>query len=245
MVGAMQSELRRYRIDCRALDLALHRRFAEERVRRLLQGHEVLPGTQEGIMTFSDAFLVSQKNGAERPVILFDVAGGDLMSVEETKKFLEIANGLFFVVDPTQIDPRTGSDETFENVLDLLKSARRLPSRVSAAVVVAKADLLRFEDPVTEWLLADSTTLDADEFLRESRDVYAFLHERGATAWTLPYDECSKATLHFVSSTGGDGLGEGGVYPRGVSPRRVLRPMLAMLAMTGVLTGTEAGKVGI
>jgi hypothetical protein len=35
------------------------------------------------------------------------------------------------------------------------------------------------------------------------------------------------------------------VYSRGVRPRRVMRPLAAMLAMTGVLTGSEAEKVGI
>ena len=245
MVGAIQTELRRYRIDCRALDRALHDRFVEERVRRLLKDNEVLPGTQEGILTFSDAFLMHQGDGIERPVVLFDVAGGDLVRVEQTKKFLDIADGLFFVVDPTQLDRRNGSDETFDNVLDLLKSAGRLPGQVSAAVVLTKADLVRFEEPVTRWLRSESATLDADEFFHESRDAYAFLYAKGASAWALPYDECSKATLHFASSTGGAGLGEGSVYPRGVSPRRVLRPLVAMLAMTGVLTGSEAGKVGI
>ena len=110
-----------------------------------------------------------------------------------------------------------------------------------------KGDLVRFEDPVTRWLRSGDGTLDAEEFLSESRDVYAFLHKKGAAAWTLPYEVCRKATLHVVSPTGGVGQseGEGGIYPRGVTPRRVLRPLIAMLAMTGVLTGPEAEKVGI
>jgi hypothetical protein len=244
MVGAMNTGLQPYRISHRALDRALHERFHQERVQRLLRRSEVLVGTGEGILTFSDGFVMRHGNGANRPVIMFDVAGGDLLGGGETKRFLTIADGLFFVVDPTQLDSRNGSDETFDNVLDLLKGTGRLPHQVSAAVVVTKADLVRFEEPVTRWLRSDGTT-DADEFLRESRDVYAFLHERGASAWTLPYEECSKATLHFASATGGPGLGEGSVYPRGVSPRRVLRPLVAMLAMTGVLNSGDAGKVGI
>ena len=245
MVGTMNTSLSRYRIGCRALDRSRHERFRQERVQRLLRRNEVLAGTQEGIQTFADAFVMKHGDGAERPVILFDVAGGDLVGGKEVKRFLDIADGLFFIVDPTQLDPHNGTDETFDNVLDLLKGAGRLPGKVSAAVVVAKADLLRFEEPVTRWLRSDSTTVDADEFLRESRDAYAFLHEKGASAWTLPYEECAKATLHFASATGGPGLGEGGVYPRGVSPRRVLRPLVAMLAMTGVLNSGDAGKVGI
>jgi hypothetical protein len=73
------------------------------------------------------------------------------------------------------------------------------------------------------------------------------MHEKGALALARPYRLCDKATLHIASPTGGacDGEGDGSVYPRGVTPRRVLRPLVAMLAMTGVLTGPEAGRVGI
>lgn len=245
MVDAMRTGLRQCGIDYRALDRALHNRFLDQRVRRLLENNEVLPGTQEGILTFADAFLMKQGNGQQRPVVLFDVAGGELTSEPEAKKFLEIADGLFFVVDPSQIETGKITDETFDNVLDLLKGADRLPSQVSAAIVLNKADLVRFEDPVTRWLRSDSHALNAEEFFSESRDVYAFLHNKGAAAWTVPYEECAKATLHIASPTGGVGLGEGSVFPRGVTPRRVLRPLIAMLAMTGVLTGAEAEKVGI
>src|ERR1035441_7897109 len=81
----------------------------------------------------------------------------------------------------------------------------------------------------------------------ESRDVYADLDVQGALALASPYWLCDKVTLHVASPTGGagDSEGEGGIYPRGVTPRRVLRPLVAMLAMTGVLPGAEAGRVGI
>lgn len=247
MVGAMQAGLRQYGITCRALDRALHKKFEEERVRPLLDDHKVLAGTPEGVLTFADAFLMQQGRERARPVVLFDIAGGDLIDVENTTKFLNIADGLFFVVDPTQIRASGVGDATFNNVLDLLKYVGRLEDQVAAAVVLNKADLVRFEDPVTRWLRSDDTGLDAAEFLSESRDVYAYLHAKGAKLWTLPYEECAKGTLHAVSSTGGvgEGEGEGAVYPRGVTPRRVLRPMIAMLAMTGVLTGPEAEKVGM
>jgi hypothetical protein len=245
MVGEMQAGLRQYGIECWALDRSLHNRFLENQVRPLLKKNEVLPGTQEGIVTFADAFLVRPRNGQPRPVVLFDVAGGELASVDLTSRFLDIADGLFFIVDPSQTETSGAGDETFDNVLDLLKGTGRLPGKISAAIVLNKADLVRFEDPVTRWLRSDSETLDAGEFLTESRDVYAFLQKKGAAAWTLPYEEFTKATLHVASPAGGVGLGEGSVFPRGVRPRRVLRPLVAMLAMTGVLTGPEAEKVGI
>ncbi len=247
MVGAMQAGLRHHGITCRALDRALHKKFEEERVRPLLDNNQVLPGTPEGVLTFADAFLMQQGREKARPVVLFDVAGGDLIDVDNTTKFLGIADGLFFIVDPAQIRASGVGDAAFNNVLDLLKYMGRLEDQVAAAIVLNKADLVRFEDPVTRWLRSDDTGLDAEEFLLESRDVYAYLHAKDAKLWTLPYEECAKATLHVVSSTGGagNGEGEGAVYPRGVTPRRVLRPMIAMLAMTGVLAGPEAEKVGI
>lgn len=247
MIGAMTAGLRQYGVSCRALDRALHKRFDEGRIRPLLTKNEVLPETPEGVLTFADAFLLQQGRDKARPVVLFDVAGGDLEDADRRKKFLGIVDGLFFIVDPSQIDTGRVGDATFNNVLDLLKANGRLQDEVSAAIVLNKADLVRFEDPVTRWLRSDSGVLSGDEFLLESRDVYAYLHRKGAGRWTLPYEECARATLHVASPTGGvsTGDGEGAWYPRGVSPRRVLRPMIAMLAMTGVLTGPEAEKVGM
>jgi len=111
--------------------------------------------------------------------------------------------------------------------------------------VLAKADKLRFEEPVVRWLRADPEPLNATAFLRESADVYAYLAARKALALAEPYVKCAKATLHVASATGGNGEEKNTFYPRGVRPQRVMPPLAAMLAMTGVLTGPEAEKVGI
>jgi len=247
MVGEMErGGLREYGIGSRPIDHALHKRFLDGWVRPLMTEGKVLPGTQEGVVTFADAFLISPASGPDRPVALFDVAGGELTQVDDTKQFLDIADGLIFVVDPVQLDADGLGDLTFNTVLDLVKSTEIQPGQLSAAIVLNKADLLRFEDPVAFWLRSDEKALDAAEFIRESADVYAFLYDKGAGAWTRPYRECARATLHVASATGGSGReSDGAVYPRGVTPRRVLRPLVAMLAMTGVLTGAEAGRVGI
>jgi hypothetical protein len=249
MVGEIQrGGLQDYGIDSRPIDHALHKRFLDGWVRPLLTEGKVLPGTVEGVVTFADAFLISPASGAERPVALFDVAGGELAKVDDTKHFLDIADGLIFVVDPDQLNAAGLGDDTFNTVLDLVKSTPgRLPDKMSAAIVLNKADMVRFEDPVALWLRSDRTALDAAEFLQESADVYAFLHDKGAAAWTRPYRECARATLHVASPTGGADQKESDadLYPRGVTPRRVLRPLVAMLAMTGVLTGAEAERVGI
>ena len=252
MVGAIVGrELEmQYGITTSPLDHAWHRRFMETWVNPLVKHDKVLPGTGERrVVEFADAFLMKRSGGPERVVALFDVAGGDLARLGETKEFLWIANGLFFVVDPDRLSARWAEDETFSNVLDVVrKRVQRGP--VSAAMVLNKADTVRFEEPVDRWLRSEGSVpsggaLDSLEFLRESADVYAYLGARNALAMTEPYEVCDKATLHVASPTGGADTGEGGVYPRGVTPRRVLRPLVAMLAMTGVLTGPEAEKVGV
>jgi hypothetical protein len=215
----------------------------------LLKHDKVLPGTGERrVVEFADAFLIRHHGGPERVVALFDVAGGDLARLDESKEFLWIADGLFFVIDPDRLTVKWAEDETFSNVLDIVhKGEQRGP--VSAAIILNKADIVRFEEPVDRWLQPDGRParpggLDWMEFLRESADVYAYLDASDALAMAEPYSVCDKATLHVASPTGG-ATGGGGVYPRGVAPRRVLRPMVAMLAMTGVLTGPEAEKVGV
>jgi hypothetical protein len=61
---------------------------------------------------------------------------------------------------------------------------------------------------------------------------------------TEPYKVCDKATLHVASPTRTPTPAKAAVYPHGVPPRRALRPLVAMLAMTGVLTGPQAEMIG-
>jgi len=243
MIGAIQrGELQEYGITSRPIDHATHQKFLADSVDPLLNGGKVLPGTMEGIVTFADAFLMSYEGGPERAVALFDVAGGELARADDTKYFLEIVNGLFFVIDAENINARQLGDETFNNAIDVVADRNQL-DQVCAAIVLTKADTVQFEEPVTRWLRSDSAVLDSAEFLLESADVYSYLDRKGALTLARPYQMCDKATLHVASSTGGES--EDDVYPRGVTPRRVLRPLVAMLAMTGVLTGPEAERVGI
>lgn len=232
-----------YGISHSPLDQARHREYMENCVIPLRKKGQVLDGTQEDVVEFADAFLLRHRDGPERPVAFFDVAGGDLAQVNAKKHFLWIADGLFFVVDPDRLDDDWIEDETFSNVLDVVRENPR-PEPVSAAIVLTKADKVRFDEPVARWLRSESEPLNATEFLQESADVYAYLDSRNALALARPYQVCAKATLHVASPTGAS-EGEGRVYARGVRPRRVIRPLAAMLAMTGVLTGPEAGKVGI
>ena len=207
----------------------------------------MLPGTpDDASTTLTDAFIVRQGSGLERVIALFDVSGGDLARRDSTKEFLWIADGLFFVIDPDHIAASKVGDDTFSNVLDVM-SQRPMAGSAAAAIVLNKADKVRFEEPISRWLRAGNGTLDPTEFLRESADVYSYLEEYQAMELTRPYQECRKATFHVASPTGGaqEGSDKASKYPRGVTPLRVLRPLVAMLAMTGVLTGSQADQIGV
>jgi hypothetical protein len=258
IIGAVErGDLHRhYGLACWPLEVLLHQEYLRDNVGPLLGEARELRPTPPGRVMFADGFMIAQNDEPPRPVALFDVAGDDLTRVADATAFLDAADGLIFVVDPARLDEADGRDRAFGVVLDLLRASGRLPE-VCAAVVVNKADLLRFEDPVAMWLRRDTATLDSDESLRESADVYAYLHRRGAHAWTRPYRECTRATLHVASATGSsatgkndsDEAGDGGEagdahFARGVQPRRVLRPLVSLLAMTGALDSDEAAQIG-
>ncbi|MEO5875822.1 MAG: hypothetical protein ABIS86_05855, partial [Streptosporangiaceae bacterium] len=248
MVAAIErGDLSRYGLAARPIDLNRHQRFLRESVRPLSSGGRQLAATSEGVVSFVDGFLISGA-GPERPVALFDVAGEELGDVDNAKHFLDLADGLIFVVDPTQIGRDSLGDRTFSTVLNLLRASGRL-SKVSAAIVLNKADLVRFEEPIAYWLRHDDDRLDAAASLRESADVYAYLHQKGAAAWTRPYQECPRVTLHVASATGSSSSEKATTglhsFERGVQSRRVLRPLVSLMAMTGIIIDDEARKVGI
>ena len=246
MIGEI-GKLGEQRIEVHPLDPGLHHQFVEGSVRPLFARGEVLPGTpSEDTTTFADAFIVRHGGGAERVVALFDVAGGVLADVRKKREFLWVANGLFFVIDPDHIKSSKAGDDTFTNVLAYVRE-RPDRDRVSAAIVVNKADKVRFDEPAVRWLRSPDLTVDPEAFLRESADVYGYLERLAPGVLTEPYRVCRKATLHVSSPTGGAQEGEdtSGTYPRGVTPLGVLRPLVAMLAMTGVLTGQEAARIGV
>ena len=159
-----QRELEQYGIRFSPLDHAGHRRFVREWVNPLFDHNKVLPDTSEDLDTFVDAFLVSHNRGPQRPLVLFDVAGGVLSGLHEKDRdkapgFLSIASGLFFVVAPEHVDGRRSSDEAFSNVLDRLEEYDRT-EQTSAVTVLNKADMLRFEPRIARWLRSESDPLE-------------------------------------------------------------------------------------
>ena len=251
MVGEIEGgALGQFGLSCHPIDPVSHLSFIEDMVKPLLHEQRVISPTAQGLTHFADGFMMSADSDPGRlvPVVLFDVAGAELargLSPDNTKAFLDIADGLIFVIDPAQFNRARTGEETFNTVLEGLRQSGRL-QETSAAIVLNKADLVRFDHPITKWFRTELTEIDPEQIAEESADIYAYLDSRHSSQLTRPYRECGKATLHAVSPTGGPDLKSGylDTYPRGVQPRRVLAPLLALLAMTGVMPGASAARVG-
>ncbi|WP_261994317.1 hypothetical protein [Streptomyces sp. t39] len=240
-----------------------HARFVRERVQPLRNG-KVLDHTGtvglDGFARFVESLLITDVRGQVRPVAFFDLGGEDLVRTDAALRFLLGVDAMVFVVDPALALPlphldhareRWGlevnrdGDVAFGTVLDRLpKNGAYLD--VAAAVVLGKADLLRFQPPVDRWLdEAPAGRLDPERMREESRDVYGLLRHHAGQAWLRPFDAIRRCTLHVASATGGQE--DHGRYPAGTRPRRVLEPLLSLFAMHGLIDvpgGAEAFAVG-
>ncbi|WP_328393080.1 hypothetical protein OHS70_02325 [Streptomyces sp. NBC_00390] len=237
-----------YGVKWQSVNPADHSVFIRERVALLRSGEQLEATGQTPFAEFVEALLLTGVDGQVRPVAFFDLGGEDLVRTDALLRFLLGVDALVFVVDPVLAfglpqldDARTQyglevsrSDPAFETVLD------RLPRQgpyldVATALVVGKADLLRFEPPVDRWLSEPSSVPADPRRLRdESRDVYAFLRRHAAPAWLRPFESALRCTLHFASATGGQP--QNGLFPHGVRSRRVLGPLVSILAMCGLLS---------
>jgi hypothetical protein len=231
-------------VHARPVDRTAHRRFMTDSVERLFVHGTALTSTAEGVIAFSDAFVVNESGGRPRVLALFDVAGEELTATQEVKQFLYLADALIFVADPESFDTSSGrvmGDPTFTAVMNALADIGRLES-VRAVVVLNKSDLIRHDEPIALWLRRGEG-IDDELSLQESEDVYAYLFRRSARMWTRPYRECHRATLHVASATGSAKRAD--TFVRGVTPQRVLGPLLSVMAMTGVITSPAAQRIGI
>lgn len=242
-------ELAEYGVSCVPVDRKLHERFVGDHVLPLFTAGDTLPATRERVESFADAFVVTV-GGRSRVVAFFDLAGGDLRRVEVEKQFLEIVDGVVFVVDPVALsqDARVvEGDLAFTTVMNLLAGSGRA-REVAAAIALTKGDLVRFDEPLDFWWRQPLARTQA-ALLAESRDVYAYIDSRGGQAWLRPVAECGQATLHVLSSTSGPSVKRKGgeVFPRDVEPHRALGPLLALLAMNGLITlpDVTGGVVGV
>ncbi|WTW96443.1 hypothetical protein OG216_25110 [Streptomycetaceae bacterium NBC_01309] len=267
LLAAMIGEIERnglvdYGITCTAVDTAWHQRYSQEMVVPLQRGESLERTNQSNgeLIAFADALLMHYGGGRSRPVAFFDVSGEELARGGREVQFLAAADAFLYVVDPVTAvdlpilhdlalhaaaDGAHGLDRTYAVVLDRLERAGAyLPQ--PAAVVVTKSDLIRFETPVDAWLAAGTTPpdrLDPARSEAEAADVYAFLHAHGARPWLRPFEEHRRCTGHFVSATG---MAErNGEFPGGIRPRRVLDPLVSLLAMCKLLEVPGADLIGV
>lgn len=247
-----------YGISASALDFRRHAAFHRRFVEPFEQGGE-LPGTRTGVVEAADILLL-RGPGGERAVTFFDVAGEDLQSTDalnRATRFLVGTTGVIFVYpaeDPleTRRGEPVSENRSFDLAVERLQGLPGGANGMPAAFAVTKSDRLRYVPPADQWLRrGDGQALNAASTRAESRDAYAYLHRIGAGASLRPFEAFSRCTLHFVSASGGDAVrlnadndGTQRRFPRGIRPTRVLEPLIAILAMTGLITGPEAGKVG-
>jgi GTPase SAR1 family protein len=255
---AYMGGLRAHRITTAALDFRRHAHFRNNYIEPFEKG-DALPGTGVGVVEAADILLL-RGPGGERPVTFFDVAGEDLEStaaLNRATRFLVGANAVIFVYapeDPLETKKTAASSEnrSFALAVERLQSRSAGTDRLPVAVAVTKSDRLRYVTPADRWLRrGDEQVVDATRIRAESRDAFSYLHHVGAGASLRPFEAFNRCTLHFVSASGGDAVpveGDGQLekhFARGVHPVRVLEPLVSILAMTGMITGPEAGKVGM
>ncbi|GIG59799.1 hypothetical protein Lfu02_41710 [Longispora fulva] len=255
LISAIEhGELQPYGLTVVPMDYARHADYLRDKADPLLkQGHK-LPGTTEADSSdFTDSLLIRSPAGVVFPVTFFDLAGEKLTEGSKSSRLLLGANALMFCVSPgpalgvtdeeDEEGGRESSDRALNNILDRLNTGQ-LVLDIPAAIVVTKSDRLRYQPPVDRWIRRPGLNgwIDPAAILEESRDAYAFLHSRGARAWLRPYGECRQCTLHFASATGSENRQER--FPGGVTPRRVLEPLIALLAMRGVFGEALAEEVG-
>ncbi|MEU1626675.1 hypothetical protein ABZ746_15380 [Streptomyces sp. NPDC020096] len=241
------------------LDQRLHQRYLKEVVRPFLDQGQGLKGTLAQPPEFTDALWIhNHRTQRSFAVAFFDVSGEWLADHDSDTPFLGAVTALIFVVDPTRIrgltTDRGGTtgDPSFAVVLDKIarirgaEGSRFLP--LPAAVVISKSDLLRHHESLVErWFreTGDDEELDLRTVEAESEDAYAFLSARDAQGWLAPFIRCWDSTLHFATATGHAAVKEGDTQrsPFGAfAPRRALKPLLTLFAMSGVIDRNELGQ---
>jgi hypothetical protein len=248
---ALRGDLRHHGLTFEPADELRHSAF-QRQIDQLMRGNK-LEGTEDLKEDFATYLLVRTESGTTRPVVFFDVAGEDFARPGPDGlggQFVLGATALMFVDDPARAVPalrgsrQSTDNQAFAAALERMgkrKDMRDLP----VAVVLTKGDEVRYEYPIDRWIRRDDLRdeLDAAQFRAESRDVYAFLDRYEARPMIDAFERFRRGTLHVVSATGSP-VDDNDLYPRGVRPARVLRPLLALMAMIGLVDHPQAEEVG-
>jgi hypothetical protein len=255
----VRGNLTRYGFTAQPLIHDLHPVFRQDRNKFMNLGTALTASAPaEEQVGLAAAFLLT-KGSVQRPIAFFDVGGESLGDSGPEIRFIQAVSALIFVIDPDQAlglvegsrdqqgRPSSEGDRAFNAVLSRLSRSNSQSAQFlsrPAAIVLAKADLLRFEPVVSHWLRQADTSsgLDPERMRAESRDLYGYLYEHYATAWLEPFKHFRRCTLHAVSATGGRSIN--GKYRRGLRSQRVLDPLVAILAMAEVIDGSSADRVG-
>ncbi|OKJ95663.1 TRAFAC clade GTPase domain-containing protein [Amycolatopsis sp. CB00013] len=249
--------LKAHGVTASALDFRRHELFRKNFIAQFERG-AALPGSRPG--SIETDILLLRGSGGARPVTFFDVSGEDLESTEvqnRATRFLLAATAVIFVQasedPPDAKGPHAVSENrSFELAIERLHGLSGNGAGIAVAMAVTKSDRLRYLPPADRWLRRnDDSTLNAADIRAESRDAYAYLQHIGAESSLKPYEAFARCALHFVSASGGEALPvqfddhTKMYFPHGVRPARVLAPLTSILAMTGVISGPEAQKVGL
>jgi hypothetical protein len=257
-----ENALRDYGLRARPLIQGKHEQFRKDYLDGLMKNGHTLDQTRSAAqgVDFVNGILLIKGTDIKQPVIFFDV-GGESFTISEDSltRFIQAFTALIFVVDPDLLTGRPAdADRTFKIVADRLRPDSGSEGQYlekPAAIVLAKADKVRFEPAVARWLTrpTDSGRLDPAQLRAESRDIFAFLHQRIALWSLVPFDTFRRCTLHAVSATGSNaakpeqpatGSAPPPAYIHPVRSRRVLEPLVAILAMAGVIDTPGADQVG-
>lgn len=237
LIGEIGEGLSSLNIEVHPMDLALHRRSLDL-YDQMHRWRRVLPATQAEGASFADAFVVRPPRGAARSVAFLDVTGIS-HRLASTAALLAGVDGFIFVVDSARLRDEFTDHSTSGRVLNLLRASGAL-RRANITVALTKGDLLPSAHPLARWLSAPLAEPEPQMASQESAEIIAYLDSIGASGWSKFRPECGKMTLHVVSAFKDAGIPAGAAS----GPRRVLEPLVAMLAMTGVLSGKGAQRIG-
>jgi hypothetical protein len=241
-----------YGLSVRPFDQRSHGRFEDSKVgpysRGMFLSGESVGKTRHG---YDFALVVTPQGGASRLVFFYDPQGEDLnRQADGALRFLVAASGLMMLAAADRIVPAVASERypgpgpasLDTKPVDYLQLEK---PDIPVAIVVTKADRLRYLPEVGQWLRfpRPSGPLSADAVNAESWDILRMLQRAGIPEpW--PSSQRARTSYHVVSASGAAPIPDKHRISS-VSPVRVLQPLLSLFAMLGLLPGEDSQRFGL